>query len=96
MSERMPVLSAALAVALSARTGSLTQHGVDDLRTKAEELLPRGDDLRTAIISFATRYEQLRRDAYGLKCLGDELQAALGHALNPEAPALRQRSDLDG
>lgn len=96
MSERMPALTAALSVAMSARTGSLTQHAVDDLRTKAEELLPRTDDLRFAIISFATRYEQLRRDPVAVKYLGEELQGALGQALNPDSPALRERRDIDG
>jgi len=96
MSERMPAMTAALSVAMSARTGSLTQHAVDDLRTKGEELLPRGDDLRSAILSFATRYEQLKRDQVALKYLGEELQAALAKTLNPDQPALRERRDIDG
>lgn len=96
MTARMPVLVAAQAVGMSARTGSLTQHAVDDLRTRAEELLPRGDDLRSAILSFATRYEELRRDPYALEKLGEELERALHVALNPGAAQLRERRDIDG
>ena len=96
MTARMPVLVAAQAVGMSARTGSLTQHAVDDLRTKAEELLPRGDDLRLAILSFATRYEELRRDAYAMTKLVEELERALHLALNPGAPPSRERRDIDG
>lgn len=96
MSVHMPALFAAQAVALSARTGSLTQHAVDDLRTKAEELLPRGDDLRSEILSFATKYEELRRDAYAVEKLGETLERALAASLNPDRAAARERRDIDG
>lgn len=94
--QQMPALFAAQAVALSARTGSLTGHAVDDLRTKAEELLPRGDDLRAAILSFATMYEQLRRDAYAVEKLGETLERAVSVALHPDRPVARERRDIDG
>jgi hypothetical protein len=83
----MPALSAALAVALSARTGALTLHMVDDLRTKAEELLPRADPLRAAVLSFATRWEAHRHDAGAVLSLGETLQAALDAALAAPPPA---------
>lgn len=52
-----PARMAALAVALSAQTDMLTPHQVEDMRTKAEELLPPGDPLRAAILSFASMHE---------------------------------------
>ena len=95
-SERMPALFAAQAVALSARCNQLTMNAVDDMRTKAEELLARDDPARSAIIAFATGYENLHRDPYGLSKLGEILQDALGVALNPDAPPMfRSRRDLD-
>ncbi len=86
----VPALMAIQACALSARTGQLTLHMVDDARTKAEELLPRDHAARTAMIRFATGYEELRRDEYGLRKLGEQLQDQLGAALNPDAPTPRR------
>lgn len=93
----MPALFAAQSVAMNAITGSLTLHMVDDLRTKAEELLPRGDDLRCAILTFATQYEVHRRDDYAMRKFGAALQAAVTVVLNPDVPAptLRHRADID-
>jgi hypothetical protein len=89
MSERMPVLTAAMSVALSARTDQLTMHAVDDMRTKAEELLAKGDGLRSAIIAFATAYEADRRDKAAMAAHGVALQAALELALpGVERPAM--------
>lgn len=95
MGDRMAALFAAKAIALSARTGSLTMHAVDDARAKAEELLDRDDDLRPAIIRFATQFEQYRRDPYALEKLGEELDRAIEDALglSPAAPAYR--ADID-
>ena len=78
---RMPALMAAYAVAMSARTGQLMPHAVDDMRVKAEELLDRGDDLRAACILFATKYEELKRDAYALRVLGEALAADIERAI---------------
>lgn len=90
------VLFAAQAVSMAARCGTLTEHAVDDLRVKAEELLERGDDLRAAILSFATMYLQYRRDPDAIKHQGEYLGHAINIALNPDAPALRARRDIDG
>lgn len=87
MSARLPALFAAQAVAMNARTGSLTLHMVDDLRTKAEELLARQDPLRAAIIAFATGYEQHRRDKAALAGMGEALEGALRRALDVPHPA---------
>lgn len=86
----------AQAVAMSARTNQLTRHAVDDLRSVAEETLPKGHELRAAILTFATGYEVLRHDPYGLAKLGEQLEAALHRALGVIRPELRPRSDIDG
>lgn len=99
MSERMPALFAAQAVALSARTDGLTQHAVDDMRTRAEEVLERDDPLRAAILRFASMYEAFHRDSYALGLFGEELQRAIEASLAlpvlTRAP-LPYRSDIDG
>jgi hypothetical protein len=89
--EHIPALSAAFAAALSARTGQLTQQAVDEARIKAEDLLPRDHPARAAVITFATMYEQYRRDPDQMRKQGEYLQDALGRSLNPDATApLRQ------
>lgn len=91
----LPALMAALSVALSARTRQLTMHAVDDMRTKAEELLPRDHGARAAIILFCTMYELHARDADAVTELGAELQRGLDRALALPA-RLRERKDIDG
>lgn len=86
----VPALIAIQAVALSARTNQLSLHQVDDARTKAEELLPRDHPARSAMLTFATMWEQYRRDQEQIRKQGEYLQDALGRALNPDAPAPRQ------
>ncbi len=86
----IPALMAAQAVALSARTGTLTLHMVDDMRARAEELLSRDHPVRRAVLTFATMYEQYRRDPEQIRKQGEYLQEALGLALNPDAVAPRQ------
>lgn len=92
---RVPVLSAAFAVALSARTGSLTLHQVEDMRTKAEELCERGDELRSAVILFATEYEAHRRDPVAMASLGEQLQRDVERATRPDLPG-HDRRDIHG
>lgn len=95
MADRMPVLVAATAVALSARTNCLTPHAVEDLRIKAEELLDRDDALRPAVIRFATAFEEFRRDPYALQKLGEELARKIEVILGLAKPVLQHRADLD-
>ncbi len=83
-------LFAAQALALSARTGTATSHQVDTARIQAEELLPRDHPARAAVITFATMWEQHRRDPEQIRKQGEYLQDALGRALNPDAVAPRQ------
>lgn len=92
---RTPALMAAQAVALSARTRMLTQHAVDDMRTRAEELLDRDDPMRAACLRFATKFEEYRRDLYALEKLGEELERELTSTLSLDGPASRHRSDID-
>ncbi len=104
MSARLPALFAAQAVALSARMGEVTLHAVDDLRTKAEELLPKGDPLRQAVLAFATMYEVHRRDKAALAAMGEALDRAVAEALRRQpvdpstwpAPVDLERRDIHG
>lgn len=89
--EHVPALIAAQAAAMSARTGQLTQQAVDEARIKAEELLPRDHPARAAVITFATMYEQYRRDPEQMRKQGEYLQDALGRALNPDSPDPRRQ-----
>lgn len=96
MADRVAVLMAAKAVALSARTDGLTAHAVEDMRVRAEELLARDDDLRPACIRFATMFEEYRRDPYALRKLGEELEREIDAAVGLLRPELRVRRDIDG
>ncbi len=89
-------LMAAFAVAMNARTNQLTQHLVDDMRAKAEELLPREHQAYPLILGFATQYELHRRDPEALATLGETLQHGIRLAVAPASPELPFRSDLDG
>lgn len=91
--EHVPALMAAFAVALSARTNMLTPHAVDQMRTQAEELLPRDHGAYSAIVSFATQYEIYHRDPEALAKLGEYLEASLTEAVGPRRP---YRADIDG
>lgn len=97
----------AIAVAGRARTGvntgkydrpdtnGVTNDQVDNLRARAEQELPQGDDLRAAILTFATHYEVHRRDKKAVQALGEALASAVHTILNPPAPE-RFRADIDG
>ena len=89
------VMMAASAVALKARHGGLTQHDVDDLRTKTEELMARDDPTRHPILTFATMYEEHRRNLEALRELGEDLWRAIGYATAPDR-TLPERRDIDG
>lgn len=89
-------LTAALAVAMNARMGQLVQHHVDDMRTKAEELLPRDHQAYPLIMGFATQYELHRRDPAALASLGEDLERGIRRAVAPASPELPFRRDIDG
>lgn len=88
-------LTAALAVAMNARTNQLAQHHVDDMRTKAEELLHRDHHAYPVIMAFATQYELHRRNPEQLAELGKTLEMGIRLAVAPASPELPFRSDID-
>jgi hypothetical protein len=93
--EHLPALMAAFSVAMSARAGMLTDHAVEDMRVKAEEVLLRDHPAYPVIMTFATMYELARRDPAQLAALGDDLERGVRIALAP-APTLPFRADIDG
>lgn len=94
---RVAALHSVLSVALSARQSAVRPEQIEEMRARVIEALPAGDDLRASVISFASRYAQLKRDPYALRLLGEELHGALQTRLNPEAQAsVRYRGDIDG
>lgn len=92
---RRVVESAAFAVALRAKTGSLTALDVDHMRTQAEQLLPDDAPLRRAITAFATQFDAARFDAAALVPLGDALSRAVELSLLP-VPVDLDRRDIHG
>lgn len=94
--EHLPALMAAFAVAMNARTGQLTQHQVDDMREKAEELLRRDHPAYPLITAFATQYEIHHREAAQLVILGEALEHGIRLAVAPTQPERPWRSDIDG
>ena len=89
------VMMAASAVALSARSGQVTQHDVEDLRVKTEELLGRDDPMRGPILTFASMYEVHRRDREAVRALGEDLWRAIGWG-TATASTVPHRRDIDG
>jgi hypothetical protein len=89
------VASAAFAVSLRGKVGTLTALDVEHLRSQAEELLDEGDSLRAAVLEFATQYEVVRRQAPALIDLCDGLSRAVEYALRPAAPD-QHRVDIHG
>lgn len=94
--EHLPALMAAFAVAMSARTGQLTDHAVEDMRVKAEEVLRRDHPAYPIIMQFATMYEVNRRDPAAMSALGDDLERGIRLAVSPIVPTLPFLADLDG
>ena len=99
MSERpqipVKVLMDALAVALRARDGSVTQHEVDGLREKVEELMKGDTSFAPCVFRFCTDYELVRRDPERLKAAGEALHYAIKVATD-RVPDGSGRADLDG
>ena len=89
-------LTAAFAVAMNARTGQLTDHSVEDMRIKAEELLLRDHPAYPIIMTFCTMYEVERRNPPALTALGEALERGIRDAVRPPAQVLPYRADIDG
>jgi hypothetical protein len=89
------MILAAQHIAMRAKLNEVDPHDVDDMRTRAEEVLDHGSDFYRAITSFATRYQVVRYEP-------DELAREgrwLDHAIEKElglVRALPERRDLDG
>lgn len=94
--EHTAALMAAFAVAMSARTAQLTDHAVEDMRVKAEELLLKDHPAYQPILRFATMYEITRRDPAALAALGDQLEHDIRLAVAPPQRELPFRADIDG
>lgn len=89
-------LTAAFAVAINARTRQLTDHAVEDMRVKAEELLLRDHPAYPIIMTFCTMYEVERRNPDALATLGEDLERGIRDAVAPPTRTLPFRADLDG
>jgi len=77
-SPRMPVLLGALTLAMRGRTFQpVTVLEVDELRARAEAILPEGCQLRAGVMAFATRFEAARRDPFALHDAGEDLHRAV-------------------
>lgn len=94
--EHVPALMAAYAVAMSAKAGQLTEHAVEDMRIKAEEVLLRNHPAYPVIVHFATMYELARHDPAALAQLGEALEVGVRMAVQPAQPERPERVDLDG
>jgi len=92
MSNRMPVLTAAL----SARAGILTQPAVDQLHRLALTNLPEQDELRLAVLTFCAAHARDKRDPAALAVHGTTLEAELDEILKLTPAEARTRVDLDG
>lgn len=88
------VLLAAIAVALSARCGSVRPHAVTDLRQLAETL-PSDHPLRFEAMAFAAAFDTHRRDPQALASLGDALDRGITRILRRD-PADLGRKDIHG
>lgn len=94
--EHVPALMAAYAVAMSAKSGQLTEHAVEDMRIKAEEVLLRDHPAYPVIVQFATMYEMERHDPAALAQLGEALELGIRMAVQPASADRPERVDLDG
>ncbi len=88
-------LHTALAVAMAAIVNDLDQLAVNDMRTRAEELLDHGSPLYRACTGFATQYQVCHTDPDALAMQGRILKEAVHRELGliQDAPA---RRDTDG
>ena len=94
-SGRVAVASAALAVSLRGKVGTLTALDVEQLRSQAEEVLAGDDGLRAAVLEFATQYEVVRRDPAALADSSEALAQAVQRAVQFVPPDLH-RVDIHG
>lgn len=95
MSADLSVKLAAQAVAMGAMINDLDGLAVEDMRSRAEELLSRDDPFYRAITGFATQYQLASHDPAALamqgRILRDAVLDAAGGGYHP-----RERRDIDG
>ena len=96
MADRQNVILNADIVAMGAKTNMLTAHDVDNMRQLADQLMETDDPVRPAIMQFATQYEVLKRDPYGLQKQGEALEWELDTDRGRAKPSRRERRDIDG
>ena len=89
-----PILLAATAAAMAARTGTLQPHRVHELREQATAL-PVGHPLRFDVLAFCLAWDLNRRDPDALATIGEGLDRGIARALRPD-PIDRTRSDIHG
>lgn len=94
-SDRVSIRLYALSVALSAKCGTLEQEDVDNMRTRAEELLHRDAPLYRAITAFATQHQVNRYDRAAMHDLGTTLAEAVRIDALPDVPD-PDRRDING
>ena len=89
-----PILLAATAVAMSARTGRLQAHQVAALEDQALAL-PDSHPLRFDSMSFVLHWRENHRDAQAVAALGEALDRGIARVLRKD-PIDRNRSDIHG
>ncbi|MFN3953236.1 MAG: hypothetical protein ACK4LQ_02205 [Pararhodobacter sp.] len=92
---RRRVHFAALAVALSARSGQLEASDVEATANLARRLLPEDCRTRAQVEQFATRYAECRRQPAAVVELGGELLDALERLARTDPPGM-ERADIHG
>ena len=93
--EDLPAKLAAQAVAMRAMVNDLDQMSVDDMRTRAEELLDTDLPIYRAVTGFATQYDLASHDPEALAMQGRILRDAVLAAVG-SGPVLVERRDIDG
>ena len=67
----------AISVALSGKSGSLTQQDVDDLVTRASQYLDSGNPIFRAVSEFATQYQICKSDKDQLFAICETMHRAV-------------------
>ncbi len=94
-SPRFQVAADATAVAMQAMVNDLDAISVDDLVTKAGQLLESDDPVFRAVVEFATQHELVRRQPEMLRNAGEVLRDRMILLMRPDPPDL-DRVDIHG
>jgi hypothetical protein len=85
----------AVAVAMSAKAGTVELQDVIGLQVRAEELLDHGDPLFRAVCRFTTDFDMYRYARSEWPRMGTELHQAVDVAITPTPPDMDRR-DIHG